>query len=215
MKEEISRKKINKIKLKVKKLKRKLQIIKNNCSQRSENPIAKIEKYALKGPKRAIKKFIQSDKRISYLIRVLLSKRIAIIFLMVILIIKTEFFYKNIELEREEHTNFISFIFILVSILPLFLIKKDKNRFRGLIIYDLIFSTLLLADNIYWNYSSNLLSFSQIFYVKYAKEITTTLPYLMKAGYIWYIIDIPLLFALWKITRKSINKKKTKYIKNI
>ena len=80
--------------------------------------------------------------KLSIVINRILSSRLNIIILFLLLILKTQLFYRNIDLNVGlfSNTNFISLQFILVAICPLLFIKKDKNRFLVMIIYDVFFS---------------------------------------------------------------------------
>lgn len=55
----------------------------------------------------------------------------------------------------------------------------------------------MFADNIYYTYSSNVLSVLQITNLQYGEEIMSTLPMLLKMHQILYFIDILLLVILF------------------
>lgn len=206
---------INRIKFKIKKAKNKLKIIKSNLKKDIE--VSSIINYMLKSPKRFIQKFKNSKNKPAFIVNFLLSSKFMIVILVAILTAKAMLFYKNSKLlvYVSSFTFEITVIFLALLVSPLLFIKKDKNRFRWIIAYDIFFSLILLADNSYWKYSMNMLSLSQIFYVKYAEEIGATLPDLIETSFIYYIIDIPIILLLWFISKKLLGKPKTRYAKNM
>ncbi len=147
----------------------------------------------------------QKKVKLAIIVNNLLSSRLNIIILFFLLVLKTHVFYRNINLDIGlfSNTNFISLQFILVAICPLLFIKKDKNRFLGMIIYDILFSLLLFVDNVYYEYSYNMLSICQILYVKYAEEIGAALPGLLHFNHIFYLLDIVLLIIVWKVAKSK------------
>ncbi len=181
MKQEKERvmKKINKIRKKVniqkylliKRTKLKLHIIKDFL--KSKNKLKNIKKYIIKKSKNALSRYLNSENHIKFIINSILSSRIVILLLFLIIMFKSNLFYQNINLPEDsmDRTIMMTVRFLCVMICPLLFIKKDKNRFLGIMIYDVVISILLFVDNVYFEYSANLLSISQILYVKYAEEI--------------------------------------------
>lgn len=114
-----------------------------------------------------------SENHAMFILSFILNSRLVIILLAFILMIKTILFYKNINLDIDylELTSFITLQFILIMIIPIFAIKKGKYRFWIIILYDILFGIMLFADNMYYEYSSSMLSVSQIAYLKYSEEI--------------------------------------------
>ena len=208
--EEINIRKNNRLKFRLHAIKRKLDIIIRNFS------VKNLINNILKEPKRFINRLKNSQYPFSIILNCLLSSRLTIIFLVLILMIKTVLFYNCIELDLEQfgNINFISCIFIMILISPILFIKKNKSRFYAIITYDILLSLLLFADNLYWKYSVNMLSVSQIQYIKYTEEISGGLIYLLQLRQILYFIDIPILFGLWNIARKPLKDKKTSVVKN-
>lgn len=210
----MKRRRTSKIKIKGRAIRRKLKIYKEHLKDNFE--FAKFARFLFKKPKRKFLRFKNSKNHFCYLLRFLLSSRIAILFLFLIMMAKTIMFNSNLKLP-EVYIRFLPIffsIFASILIFPLFFVKKDKNRFRLIMFYNIIYSILLFADNVYWEYSSNFISFSQIMYIKYAEEITGTINYLIKPIHFIYFIDIPIILALWYIARRPINKKKSRYVKN-
>ena len=161
-------------------------------------------------------RYINSKSHFSFVLNIILGSRFSILLLIGLILFKTWIFYINIGLNDSDlkQTLFISIQFILIAICPLFYLKKDKNRFFGVLIYTTFFGLLLFIDNIYYEYSVNMLSISQIMYIRYAEEIGGTLPYLLDFWHLLYFIDIPILIILWYFVRKPIRRTKTRYLKN-
>lgn len=207
----------HKVKIKEKALKRKVNILGEELGKNiSVETVKRFFRYISKGPKRFINKLKNSGNRFSFILDFLVQSKFLIAIFAGILMLKTIFFYNNIGLEMHEHykTNLLSFLFILILVVPLLCIKKNRNRFIAVIVYDILISSLLLANNLYWTYSTSILSVSQILYVKYAEEIGGALPNLFKFSYILYFIDIPILLGLKYVLKRLFKNKKTKYIEN-
>lgn len=79
-------------------------------------------------------------------------------------------------------------------------------------LYEFVFSILLFVDNVYFNYSSNMLSISQVMYLKYAGEIGGAIIYLLSPKQLIYFIDIPVLLGLWHIVNNPVKEEKEKKI---
>lgn len=175
-----------------------------------------ILKHILKKPKRLILKIKNAKNPFAFLLNLLLSSRTIILLMIIIFYLKTLFFYNNIDVEvdGENPTLLLTIIFILIILTPCLLIKKNKNRFYVALWTDILISLLLFADNAYWNYSSGMLSVSQILYVKYAEEISGALPYLLELKSFLYLIDIPIFLVLWHFASIDMKNKKSKVVKN-
>lgn len=206
--------KVSKIKIKFKAVKNRMKILKDIFKHKGW--MNDTTNYISKKIKRKYIKIKSSNNKIYSLLSLLLSSRITIILTVLILSLKANLFYTNIEAEIEftASTRTMAIICLSIFVFPLFFIKKDKNRFRWCLTYNIFFSTLLFADNIYWDYSSNLISVSQIGYIQYGEEIISVLPYFLKLNYILYFIDIPIILAIWNILKLQFREKKTKIIRN-
>ena len=128
----------------------------------------------------------------------------------IILLLKTIFFYQNTitireNIEKEVIIGSIAFITTFMCIICTF-----PNKIRGIltIILDIIISILLFADNLYYIYSSSVLSIAQITNLQYGEEIMGTLPMLIELKHIIYFIDIILLIILLIAKIVKIEKKK-------
>ena len=137
----------------------------------------------------------------------------------ILIIIKTIFFYQNTISINEPitiETIIISIIFIATVIVPICLLP-NKARVIVTILTDIILTILLFADNLYYIYSSSILSVAQITNIRYGEEIMDTLPMLLQINQIIYFINI-IFFILFKVSKnlkieKKIQKVKTKKLK--
>ena len=121
-----------------------------------------------------------------------------IILIGISIMLKTLFFYQDTIMIREQlNFNIIigSITFITIMLL-ICLTLSNRQRIFVAIAFDLIISILLLGDDLYYAYSSNVLSVSQITNLQYGEEIMTTLPMLIKFRHIVYFIDLIIIFAL-------------------
>jgi len=210
----MKKRKTSRIKIRIKAKKNKWKILKKHLKDNFE--ISNFTKFILKKPKRKIRKIKNEKDYIRQFIRFLLSSRIAILLLLLITLLKTIMFHRGI-VASPLYTRYVPTFFMVFSsvlVIPLFFIKKDKNRFRFIMFYDIFYSILLFADSVYWEYSASFISYSQIAYLKYAEEIAGTIGYLIRARHFLYFVDIPIILVLWYIARKPINKKKSKFVKN-
>ncbi|MBO6232923.1 MAG: sulfatase-like hydrolase/transferase [Clostridia bacterium] len=128
----------------------------------------------------------------------------------VLIFFKTIFFYNN-TIAINEPAEFdtilgtISFIAVIVSVIS---ILPNRARIWTAIIINLLLSILLFADNIYYSFSSNVLSVAQLDNLQYGGEIMKTLPSLLEWKQLLYFIDIIIMLLL--IIFKEIKIVKTK-----
>lgn len=140
-----------------------------------------------------------------------------IIILMIVVFLKTILFYKSTICINEKiyiNTIQMSIMYILSLFGMLYLLPKKGRNIAG-IIMNILISILLFADNIYYSYSSNVLSVLQISNLQYGEEIMSTLPLLLKLPQILYFIDILTLIILIATSIIKIEKgkkSKTKFI---
>lgn len=140
-----------------------------------------------------------------------------IIILMIVVFLKTILFYKSTICINEKiyiNTIQMSIMYILSLFGMLYLLPKKGRNIAG-IIMNILISILLFADNIYYSYSSNVLSVLQISNLQYGEEIMSTLPLLLKSPQILYFIDILTLIILIATSIIKIEKgkkSKTKFI---
>lgn len=140
-----------------------------------------------------------------------------IIILMIVVFLKTILFYKSTICINEKiyiNTIQMSIMYILSLFGMLYLLPKKGRNIAG-ITMNILISILLFADNIYYSYSSNVLSVLQISNLQYGEEIMSTLPLLLKLPQILYFIDILTLIILIATSIIKIEKgkkSKTKFI---
>ena len=157
-----------------------------------------------------MKKNIEVNKET---IKIILNKFINSIWFPIIigmiLLLKTIFFYQNTiaireTIENEVIIGSIAFIITFICVICAF-----PNKTRGIltIILDIILSILLFADNIYYIYSSSVLSIAQITNLQYGEEIIGTIPMLIELKHIIYFIDIILLIILLLVKAIEIEEK--------
>ena len=138
-----------------------------------------------------------------------------VIFICLLIVLKTVFFYYDTIMIREQ-LNFnivIGTIFFVASILFICLALPNKKRFYTIFIVDILISILLLGDDLYYSYSSSVLSVSQITNLQYGEEIMSTLPMIMDIRHILYFVDI--IFILVLLLTKYITIKRDEKASNV
>lgn len=149
----------------------------------------------------------------------LINTRYWILFIGILLLIKTIFFYKcaifvniNEKMNNIESMLYTSISLMVLSsiflavILSIPMLLKNRARFWVTLVIDFVISALLFADEVYYSYSSNLISVSQISNLQYGREISAALPNLLHIRQFIYFIDI-LIFIILIFTKKiKINK---------
>ena len=121
-----------------------------------------------------------------------------VIFICILIVLKTVFFYYDTIMIREQLNSdiilgTISFVAILMFVC---LMLPNKTRFYTIFIANIFISILLLGDDLYYSYSSSVLSVSQITNLQYGEEIMTTLPMIMDLRHILYFVDIIIILIL-------------------
>lgn len=119
-----------------------------------------------------------------------------------VLLYKTQIF-KVDSLEQEYIERAAFFICIFMSI-PMLL--KDKLRFWCSIFINFFVSLLLCINDLYYSYSSNLVSISQISNLQYGREISIALPNLLHFGLLLYMIDIIAVIIIYFALKIKIKK---------
>ena len=122
-----------------------------------------------------------------------------IIILGIFIILTTILFHKSTVCinEKIDIKTIQSSIIYILSLFGILALLPKKGRNIGGIVLDTVISIILFADNIYYTYSSNVLSVLQITTLQYGEEIMSTLPMLLKLHQILYFIDILLLVILF------------------
>ena len=131
----------------------------------------------------------------------------------IILVLKTVVLYKFSLFKNAQYT-FLDYTVLSVMVgiyISLFMVipmlLKPRARFWIALLINLLISILLCIDEIYYNYSSNLVSVSQISNLQYGREISLALPNLINIRLILYFIDIILIIILLIAKKININKK--------
>lgn len=124
--------------------------------------------------------------------------RVFVVLTAIAILLKTILLYKiaifpNAPIEKTYIYMAVAFISILIAI-PM--LVRGRARFWVALILNLLVSILLFMNEIYYGYSSNLVSISQISNLQYGKEISVALPSLLHATNILYFADIVILIIL-------------------
>ena len=132
------------------------------------------------------------------------------VFIGVLLLLKTIFFYESTISIREiiNKEVIIGTAMFLLTFISAICVLPNKIRTIFTIVLDIILSLLLFADNLYYTYSSSVLSIMQITNLQYGEEIRGTLPMLLEFKQILYFIDILLIFIMLISKKVRIEKKK-------
>lgn len=132
----------------------------------------------------------------------IVNSELIIIFTGILLFAKMALFYKETIYQADViEIDIIAKTFIFSMFIVTFLfIFKNKLRFALSFIVNIFFSILMFADNLYYNYSTSLISVSQISNLQYSEQIATAIKDLLSISQILYFIDI-LIFIILLITK--------------
>lgn len=145
----------------------------------------------------------------------ILNSRLLIVFIGIMLFIKTIYFYKNTisislseNIQKQTLIGTISFITTIVCFL---MILPNKLRIRIGLTVSFLISLLLWADNVYYTYSSSVLSVEQLTNLQYTEQIIDAVPSLIKLSQILYFVDFIIIGILYlsKILKTDKEKKYT------
>lgn len=130
------------------------------------------------------------------------------------LILKSLFFYgQTIASTEPMAINTIIGTMIILTTLTCFLaMLPNRARILTTLGVDAILSIILWGDQVYYQYSNNVLSVSQITNLQYGEEIIGTLPMLLQINELIYAIDILIVIGLilGKVISISRKPKRTK-----
>ncbi|MBQ3408228.1 MAG: LTA synthase family protein [Clostridia bacterium] len=156
-----------------------------------------------------IEKIFKGAKRF---INMIVNSEFFPIIIGLILFIKVALFYKLTIYKFDNYNiSILSKTFIYSMFIVSFLfIFKNKARFTFGTILNVFVSILLFADNIYYNYSTSLISVSQISNLQYSEQITTALKDLLSYSHILYFIDIFIMIIMLISRYLKIEKIKSK-----
>ena len=141
----------------------------------------------------------------------ILSSRWFIFIMGVILILKTLLFYADTVFFSEHiwlWTVRQTIFFIIIMLSPLLLFRSSKTRFIVAQIINLFISFVLFADELYFEYASNIISVMQAGNLQYKDEILAAIPSLLKLRQILYFIDFPIIILLFVRGTISVKKRK-------
>ena len=132
------------------------------------------------------------------------------IFIGILLLLKTILFYENTITIREiiDKDLIIGTSMFLITFICIICVLPNRTRTVSTIILDILLSILLLGDNLYYKYSSSVLSVAQMTNLQYGEEIMGTIPMLLEFKQILYLIDIVLIVVLLLSKVLKIEKKK-------
>ena len=138
------------------------------------------------------------------------NSELIIIYTGIILFIKMCFFYEQTIyfseiMQKDIVTKTFIYSMYLVTIL---FILKNRARFIFSNVLNLIFSTIMFADEVYYNYSSSLISVAQISNLQYSEQISATIGDLVNIKQIFYFVD--LIIVLFLVLKKFIKVEKIK-----
>ena len=139
------------------------------------------------------------------------STRYIMLLFGVILVLKTILFYKNTVFHGEDMWNYTvrqSLFFLIIALFPMLLFRKAKNRFMYALVIDIFISILLLADEMYYMYSHNILSVMQAGNLQFKDEIIAAIPTLFKTRQILYFTDFIAFIILGLFNKIKFNTKK-------
>ena len=116
----------------------------------------------------------------------------------VLILLKTIMFYDSTIIIREsiDKNLVIGTTMFIITFLGIIYMLPNRARIISTIILDLFISILLFADNLYYIYSSSVLSVAQIANLQYGEEIMGTIPMLIEIKHIIYFVDIILIIIL-------------------
>lgn len=127
----------------------------------------------------------------------------------IILLLKTVFFYENTIIIREaiDKNLVIGTSAFLITFICILCVLPNRARTVTTIVVGTLLSILLFADNLYYIYSSSVLSIAQMTNLQYGEEIMGTIPMLLEFKQIVYFIDIILIVILLLTRIVKISKK--------
>ncbi|MBR2744284.1 MAG: LTA synthase family protein [Clostridia bacterium] len=126
------------------------------------------------------------------------NSELFIIIIGLVLFFKAIIFYQlTIYISESVNVELIAktFIFSMLMVAWLFLLK-NRARFVCGLIMDLLISSIMFADNLYYNYSASFISVAQISNLQYSEQISASIGELLQLAHILYFIDIVIILAM-------------------
>lgn len=157
-------------------------------------------------------------KTVKFIYRNIFQTRLFVLLTAAAILLKTILLYKTVIFANDSlESKYIYMATVFISIMVSFpMLAKDKIRFWLCVFLNIIVSIVLFMNEVYYSYSANLVSISQISNLQYGKEISSALPSLLHLTQILYFIDILIILILF-FSKKIKIKKQTKkaYISGI
>ena len=173
------------------------EVDKNNNST-TEGNNNKSEDAETNKPIRVIRTFFQT----------IFQTRLFVVLVGILLVLKTILLYRTAIFNTKplEYENIhMAAVFIFVFMIPP-MFFKDKLRFWFALVEDLLISMLLFVNELYYSYSANLVSVSQISNLQYGREISIALPHLLNIHQILYFLDIIIVLIVFFALKIKIKK---------
>lgn len=143
----------------------------------------------------------------------LVNSNVLIIIFGVVIFLKAIMFYKYTvykDIVIPEHEIWYNASFILMFLVPVLLINNNKIRYVCILLLDLFISIIFFADELYYSYSSMVISVNQAGNIRYIKEILDTVKYLLNIRQILYFVDMAVFIGLLKFIKYKDIRKGTK-----
>ena len=123
-----------------------------------------------------------------------LSSRYFMIFIFVVILLKTLLFSADTVFYNSGGIWFWyirqTAFFIIIMVAPMLLFRNSRWRFGYGVILNVLVSILLFADELYYEYASNIISVMQAGNLQYKDEILAAIPSLLRWRQIFYFIHI-------------------------
>ena len=142
----------------------------------------------------------------------IINSELFIILTGLILFFKTTIFYgQTIYLAEPINMELVAKTFIIsMQVVVILFLFKNRARFVLGLFMNLVISTIMFADNLYYNYSTSLISVSQISNLQYSEQISTALTELFSMMHLLYFIDIIIMLLLVVFKFVKIEKIRTR-----
>jgi phosphoglycerol transferase MdoB-like AlkP superfamily enzyme len=188
---------------------------KSNETLRKLNIIGKL-KLGIRRAKNNVKynfnKIKEMDKK--EFVTKMFSYRYFFLFMLIIILLKTILFSLDTVFYKEGIWIWYirqTLFFIVVMLAPMFLFRNSRFRFAYGMILNFLVSLLLFADELYYEYASNIISVMQAGNLQYKDEIISAIPSLLHVRQILYFIDFPIIIGL--LVSKKVKVEKIKNFK--
>ena len=132
------------------------------------------------------------DNKIKICTNRIINSELFIILTGIMLFLKATMFYsQTIYLTEPINAELVAKTFIIsMQIVVILFLFKNRARFVLGLFMNFVISSIMFADNLYYNYSTSLISVSQISNLKYSEQISTAMTELFSMMDLFYFIDI-------------------------